>query len=216
MLGILQRSGAFAEELCLPTRNLLPVPAGISDDVATFTEPVAAACGILEQVQPAPGDQVLVVGDGRLGLCCAQVLARTGAAVRIRGRHPERQPLLAQPLEWIAAPSRHSQDLVVEASGDPRALQDALGWLRPRGVLVLKTTAARPAELDLAPLVVDEITLLGSRCGRFAPALEALASGEVQVAPLVDARYPLARAPEALDRAARKGTLKVLIDVVEG
>jgi len=210
VLGILGHGGALAEELSLPTRNLHRVPDGVSDEAATFTEPLAAAFEIPEQV-PVEGVETLVVGDGRLGLLCAQVLRHRGAAVAILGRHPERAAIVDLP--WVRPPSGPAYDLVVEATGHPEVLQDALHWVRPRGAIVLKTTAARSAPLDLAPLVVNEVTLVGSRCGPFEPALELLAAGTVEVEAMIAARFPLDRAAEAMSRAATPGALKVLVDV---
>lgn len=216
VLGILGHGGAFAEEVALPIRNLHPVPDAVGDEAATFTEPLAAAFEVLEQVPVGGHTRALVVGDGRLGLLCAQVLALAGARVDVVGRHPERAGATAGDLRWIDAPSAGEapvHDLVLEATGRPEVLQAALGWVRPRGTLVLKTTAERAAPLDLAPLVVNEVTLVGSRCGPFAPALRALEEGRLDVGALVDARLPLERGAEALDLAARPGVLKVLLEL---
>jgi threonine dehydrogenase-like Zn-dependent dehydrogenase len=219
VLGILGRAGAFAEELVLPARNLHRVPDGVSSEAATFTEPLAAAFEIPEQLDLSAARTALVVGDGRLGLLCAQVLALHGLDVALAGRHPERASLLARdvrpvgPLELGpgAASADERFDLVVEATGSPGVLQAALTRVRPRGTLLLKTTSEAPASLDLAPLVVDEIRLQGSRCGPFEPALAALAAGEVNVEPLIHARFPLHDGVRALERAAAPGTLKVLL-----
>ena len=226
VLGILGRSGAFAEELCLPAANLHVVPDGVCSAAATFTEPLAAAFEITEQVDLSTAPRSLVVGDGRLGLLCAAVLVRAGCDVTLLGRHAERATLLGGGFRHVTrlaggrgggASARAGFDLVVEATGDPRVVQQALGWVRPAGTVVLKTTAARPAELDLAPLVVNEVRLVGSRCGPFAPALAALreAGFADQLAALVDAHYPLAEGAAALARAAEPGVLKVIIDVTE-
>ncbi|MHC4376189.1 MAG: alcohol dehydrogenase catalytic domain-containing protein [Planctomycetota bacterium] len=219
VLGILLRPGAFAEELRLPDANLLEVPEAVSDEAAVFTEPIAAAGAILEQVGDVSGLPTLVVGDGRLGLCCAAVLAIHGARVELLGRHPGRADLLpggvrhlGRPLEAGAPPTRR-YPLVVEASGRPESLAAALAWTEPRGRLVLKTTTERPVELDLAPLVVDEIQLLGSRCGRFDVALEWLASGALDPRPWIAARFPLSQVEQALAEAGRGGVLKVLLDI---
>lgn len=212
VLGILGRSGAFAEELALPLENLHAVPPGVGDEAATFTEPLAAAFEIAEQVELAPGERALVLGDGRLGLLCAQVLALAGLDVTLEGRHPERAAFLPPAVQYArGAPPRKAFDLVVEATGDPQMLAGALERVRPRGTVVLKTTSERPARLDWAPVVVDEVRIVGSRCGPFEPALEALAAGRVEVLPLVQARFPLERGAEALAEAARPGVLKVLI-----
>lgn len=210
VLGILGRPGAFAQELVLPEANLHAVPEGVSDEAATFAEPLAAAFEIAEQVALAPGMDALVLGDGRLGLLCAQVLAVQGVSVALRGRHPERRALLGAGCAYEDEP-RADYDLVVEATGDPASLAAALAAVRPRGTVVLKTTSEGRASLDLAPLVVDEITVVGSRCGPFPPALAALAAGTVAVEPMIAARYPLGRGPEAFEQAARRGVLKVLL-----
>lgn len=218
VLGILGRDGAFADELALPTANLLPVPDAVSDDAATFVEPLAAALATREHLPTGGAPEALVVGDGRLGLLCAWALADAGAKVALLGRHPDRAGLLGpgvrhlgRPLDGRPADRRYP--FVVEASGRVDAVARALAWTAPRGVLVLKTTGAEPATLDLAPLVVNEIRLVGSRCGRFAPALELLAAGRLDPTALLEARYPLERAPEALAHAGRGGVLKVLVDI---
>ena len=222
VLGIVGRPGAFAEELALPTRNLLAVPDGLPDDAAVFVEPLAAAFEIAEQVELLPGMRALVAGDGRLGLLCAHVLAGAGLDVTVDGRHPARAALLPEGArhavglleEGAPAPSDRCE-LVVEATGDPGVLQRALAATAPRGTLVLKTTAERAAPLDLAPLVVDEIRMVGSRCGPYDVALAALAEGRVPVAAMVAGRYPLREGARAIERAGESGVLKVLIDVEE-
>jgi threonine dehydrogenase-like Zn-dependent dehydrogenase len=227
VLGILGHSGAFAEQLALPAVNLLPVPDGVSTDAATFAEPLAAALALTEAVDVVAGQPALVAGDGRLGLLCAHALHSAGAAVTVAGRHPERADLLPPGVAFAEglleddepspptaqAPRRFH--LSVEATGNPDVLPRLLARMAPRGTVVLKTTTERPATLDLAPLVVDELRLVGSRCGRFAPALEVLAAGDVPVERFVDARFPLAQADQALARAAERGVLKVLIDVAQ-
>jgi threonine dehydrogenase-like Zn-dependent dehydrogenase len=217
VLGILGRSGAFAEELRLPAGNLHAVPDEVPTDHAVFAEPLAAAFEIPAQVELVPGQPARVLGDGRLGLLCAQVLALFGVEVALHGRHPERAEHLpagvvhAGPIP--AGDAGERSPLVVEATGDPQVLQQALALVAPRGTLVLKTTSERASALDLAPLVVDEITLVGSRCGPFEPALAALAAGSVTVEPLLHARFPLREGAAAFARAARPGTLKVLLDI---
>jgi threonine dehydrogenase-like Zn-dependent dehydrogenase len=220
VLGILGRPGALAARLALPEENLHAVPEGVSSDAATFTEPLAAAFEILDQCTISSGQRALVAGDGRLGLLCAQVLALAGAEVTLAGRHPERAALLPEGvdhrtglLESGRSPPSMRFDLAVEATGDPGVLQRVLPWVRPRGTLVLKTTSEAAAPLDLAPVVVDEITIVGSRCGRFAPALEALSAGAVEVEGLISARYPLEAADVAFERAAASGSLKVLVAI---
>lgn len=220
VLGILNRSGAFAEELCLPTGNLLVVPDGVSDDLAVFAEPLAAAFQIPAELDLSAVRHALVIGDGRLGLLCAQVLLDAGLHVDLAGRHPERAQLFARRPSFLEgrfepnAPQPPPEwDLVVEATGRPALLASALAAVAPRGTVVLKTTSAESAELDLAPLVIKEVRLVGSRCGHFAPAIAALADGRIRPEGMIDARYPLERGSDALAHAARPGVLKVLIDV---
>ncbi len=221
VLGILGRAGAFAEQLALPSVNLHAVPDGVATDDATFVEPLAAAFEIAEQVDLAAVERALVVGDGRLGLLCAQVLALAGADVTLAGRHPERAALvpaaLAGRVRAVALDDAGAgYDLAVEASGAPETLAAVVPLVRPRGTIVLKTTAERPATIDLAPLVVNELSLVGSRCGPFEPALDALARGAVRVAAMIHGRFPLAQGVEAFARAAQPGVLKILIDVAAG
>lgn len=216
VMGIQGADGAFAEYVRVPVANLHAVPDAVPDARAVFTEPLAAACEILEQVRVDPAASCLVLGDGKLGLLVAQVLAAAGARVRAVGRHPEKLALLARRgiettdvSDWRPEPC----DLVVEATGSADGLRAALAATRPRGTLVLKSTLALHPRVDLAPLVIHEITLVGSRCGPFEPALRALADGRVEVDALISQRVPLARAEEALARAAAPGALKVLIEV---
>ena len=213
-LGINGRDGAFAEYLTLPVANLHPVPDAVSDEVAVFTEPLAAACEILQQVHVRPTDRVIVVGDGKLGLLCAQVLALTGCDLTVVGRHPEKLEIVAR--QGIAAALGNADveggaDVVVEATGNPGGYTTARRLVRPRGAVVLKSTYHGTLDADLTRAVVDEITLVGSRCGPFAPALRLLERGLVKVAPLIQARYTFSEALTAFERAAQPGTLKVLV-----
>lgn len=211
VLGILGRPGAFAESLSLPAVNLHPVPEGVSDEAAVFTEPLAAACALLEALPyVASGTPALVVGDGRLGLLCALVLQNAGAHVTVLGRHPERVERLPS-LRWAKPEPGQQWPIVVEATGALDGPQRALDLVGAKGTLLLKTTLEAPSQLDLARLVVDEISLVGSRCGRFEDALDLLARGAVDPTPLLDAELPLEKGPQALARAAQPGTLKVLI-----
>ncbi len=218
VMGILDADGAFAEHIEVPVENLHEVPEGVRDEAAVFTEPLAAAFEILEQLHVHPGMDCTVLGDGKLGLLVAQVLHTTGARVLCVGKHASKLAFLAK--RGIATAvldswSKKKADLVVEATGSAAGLDLAIAATRPRGKLVLKSTAAPregAARLDLAALVVQEITLVGSRCGSFAPALRALESKSVDVMPLVGARVPLREAERALEMAARPGMLKVLID----
>ena len=216
VMGILNADGALAEQVLVPVANLHAVPDAVPDAHAVFTEPLAAACEVLEQVRVEQGTPCLVLGDGKLGLLVAQVLADAGARVRAVGRHPEKLALLAArgvdtclENDWTPEPTA---PLVVEATGSADGLRLAIAATRPRGTLVLKSTLAEHPRVDLAPLVIHEIQLLGSRCGPFAPALRALAERRVDVEPLISARVPLARAEEALKRAAAPGVIKVLVD----
>jgi threonine dehydrogenase-like Zn-dependent dehydrogenase len=168
---------------------------------------------IAEQVDLVAGARGLVIGDGRLGLLCAHVLAANGLAVDVAGRHPERAGLLATGAAYASGAEDRQYDIVVEATGSPSMFANALARVRPRGTLVMKTTSEAPAQVDLAPLVVNEIQVVGSRCGPFEPALKALAAGAVPVEGFVAARYPLEQGVEALEQAARPGVLKVLLEV---
>lgn len=215
VLGIVSRNGVHAEYARVPLGNLHRVPDGVPDEAAVFTEPLAAALEVLEQVHVRPEDRVLLVGAGRLGQLVGRVLALTGAHTRAVARH-ERQRRL---LEAAGVGCVHEEeagercwDIVVEATGSPSGLEFARRALRPRGTLVLKSTYRGEVTLDLAPFVVDEITVVGSRCGPFPPALELLARGAVDPLPLIEARYPLSRALEAFEVAAAPGSMKVLLE----
>lgn len=213
-LGIRGRDGALAEYFCLPARNLHPVPQGIPDELAVFTEPLAAACEILEQVHVQPSDRVVVVGDGKLGLLAAQVLALTGCDLLVVGHHEKKLAILSArgiSTQLGEGDLAHHADLVVEATGRREGLQTARRLVRPRGTIVLKSTYHGLVEADLSSLVVDEITLVGSRCGPFPAALRLLARGLVDVLPLVEAEYPLGRALAAFEHAGQRGALKVLV-----
>jgi threonine dehydrogenase-like Zn-dependent dehydrogenase len=215
-LGISGRNGAFAEYLTLPVRNLHPVPDTVPDEIAVFTEPLAAACEILQQVHIRPTDRAVVLGDGKLGLLCAQVLALTGCDLITVGHHREKLNLLAQqgiPTAMEGDPIEAGADLVVEATGRPEGYAAARRLVRPRGTIMLKSTYHGSVDADLTMAVVDEITLVGSRCGPFAPALRLLERDIVNVTPLIQARYRLSEALAAFEHAARPGTLKILMDV---
>jgi len=218
-LGIAGRDGAFAEYLTLPVRNLHPVPDNIPDEVAVFAEPLAAACEILEQVHVRPTDRVIVLGDGKLGLLCAQVLALTGCDLTVVGHHREKLALLTQrgiPTALDEKSAEVGADLVVECTGHSGGYAAARRLVRPRGTVVLKSTYHGSIDADLTMAVVDEITLVGSRCGPFGPALRLLDRGLVKVTPLIQARYSLSEALTAFEHAARPGTLKVLVDCHAG
>ncbi|MFB2981573.1 alcohol dehydrogenase catalytic domain-containing protein [Microseira sp. BLCC-F43] len=216
VLGIVNRNGAFAEYLTLPEQNLHPVPDSVPTDVATFTEPVAAALEIQQQVSIRPEDRVLVVGDGKLGQLVAQTLALTGCDLLAVGRHEHKLANLAArgiKTGLADAVTDRAFDLSVECTGNQEGFAIARRALRPRGTLVLKSTYAGHLTFDASSLVVDEITLIGSRCGPFAAALEVLAAGKVDVEPLIQARYPLSEGLTAFARAQERGVLKVLLEI---
>ena len=214
VMGILGADGSFAEYLAVPLANLHAVPDAVSDEAAVFTEPLAAAFEILEQIPVKPGIQAVVLGDGKLGLLCAFVLHQAGAAVTVVGRHDTKLALARKAgmravnlSDW----QPQAVDLVVEATGSPAGLQRAIAAVRPRGTLVLKSTLAEDHTLSLAPLVINEVTVVGSRCGPFPPALAALTLGYVPVSSLIETSYLLSDGIEAVNTAARRGALKVLL-----
>lgn len=219
VLGIVGRDGAHADFLRLPLSNLLPVPDMIVDEHAVFAEPLAAACGIMERVSLKPADHVAVIGDGKLGLLCAQAIALSGASVLLIGKHAEKLRIAERRGIETATPKTSAKrtrefDVVVEASGSPSGFVGALELLRPRGTLVLKSTFQGPGKIDQinqARLVVDEITILGSRCGRFQPALDLLKKGAIDIDSLISEEYPLSRGVHAMERAGKKGILKVFL-----
>ena len=216
VMGIQAADGAFAERLAVPLANLHRVPDAIDDDRAVFVEPLAAAFEILEQVEVASGAQAVVLGDGKLGLLVAQVLALTGADVRAVGRHADKLAILERrgietTRDDAWRPEAEAADVVVDATGSAAAFPRALAATRPRGKLVLKSTVADRPSVDLAPLVIHEIELVGSRCGPFAPALDALARDAIDVGSLVSERVPLARGVDAFERARERGALKILM-----
>jgi threonine dehydrogenase-like Zn-dependent dehydrogenase len=215
VMGILDADGALAERIEVPIENLHEVPEGVRDEAAVFVEPLAAAFEILEQIHVPPGTECTVLGDGKLGLLAAQVLQLAGARVLVVGKHAAKLALLGRrgiDITLRDAWSKAKAEVVVEATGTAAGFEAAVAATRPRGKLVLKSTVAGAATLSLAPLVVQEITVVGSRCGSFGPALRALAAGSVDVMPLVGARVPLRDAERALETAARPGMLKVLVD----
>jgi len=214
VMGILNADGAFAEYVGVPVANLHVVPDDVADEQAVFTEPLAAAFEILTQMQLNPGDDVLVLGDGKLGNLCAQVLRLTGARITALGKHADKLGLIKksgirtmllndwQP-RWF--------DVVVEATGSASGLELALSAVRPRGSLILKSTIAGKHEVSLATIVINEINVIGSRCGPFADALGALAAQQVSVMPLIEKVYSLVDGEEALRHAARAGARKILL-----
>jgi threonine dehydrogenase-like Zn-dependent dehydrogenase len=216
VLGIVGRDGAHAEFLQLPVVNLLPVPDEIRDERAVFAEPLAAAWGITERAQVTKEMRVAVIGDGKLGLLCAQALALTDAPVLLVGKHPEklciaeRRGIETATIETLGGRERQF-DVVVEASGAESGFALALDLLRPRGMLVLKSTFHGATKIDAARIVVDEISIIGSRCGRFAPALDLLKDNRIDVESLISEEYALVDGVRAIERATQRGVLKVLL-----
>lgn len=219
-LGIDRRDGVFADYTRLPIANLHRVPDTVSDDEAVFVEPLAAACQILEQVHLKPTDRVAVLGDGKLGLLCAQVLATTACDLTAIGKHAAKLDILRRRgISAVEIPGVSKTlgisgfDVVVECTGSPTGFDVARQLLRPRGTLVLKSTYEGLPQANLTMIVVDEITVVGSRCGPFAPALRLLAQKRVDVASLIHARYSLREGARALEHAGQPGVLKVLLDI---
>lgn len=215
VLGILNRDGVHSEYTTLPLANLHSVPDSVPDEAAVFTEPLAAALEIQQQVQIRPTDRVLLIGAGRLGQLIAQTLALTGCDLRVLARHPHQQALLeSRKIEIISEREARPRtwDVVVEATGSPSGFELARRAVRPRGILVLKSTYKGDMTVTWSPFVVDEITIIGSRCGPFAPALRLLEHGQVDPTILIADRYPLASALEAIATAQKPGMLKVLLE----
>jgi len=221
-LGIDRRDGAFAEYLMLPVQNLHTVPDNVSDEEAVFVEPLAANFEMLEQVRLRPTDIVVILGDGKMGQLAAQVLTLTGCELAMVGHNPAKLSLVASRgvraylLDDVAHfPLAHERraDVVVECTGSASGLEMALRIVRPRGTLILKSTVAGSSTLNLAPIVIDEIRVQGSRCGPFPPALRALSQKLVDIHPLISARYTLDEGVAAFECAGQKGVLKVLMHV---
>jgi threonine dehydrogenase-like Zn-dependent dehydrogenase len=229
VLGIHSRDGAFADFLSLPARNLIEVPDAISDEEAVFVEPLAAAAGILEQVHIDHATRVAVIGDGKLAQLICRMLAQTGCALMVVGKHHEKLALLedidARRLQlsvvgndstkaraWLDEQGlKQSFDVVVEASGSATGLPMAVALARPRGTVVLKSTHHGETSADMSAVVVNELRIVGSRCGRFAPALDLLARRAVNVRSLISHEYVIEDALEAFRQAAVPSTMKVLL-----
>jgi alcohol dehydrogenase len=226
VLGILGRDGAFAERFTMPERCLVRIPDCVSDEAAVFAEPLAAALHVLDEIDIECVDRAVVIGDGKLGLLIGMVLAQTRIAVTQVGHHAEKLELLRSMGVQVLLESELRRSscaagdrlesvprapLVVEATGSESGLALALELVQPRGKVVLKTTTASPIQVALAPLVVNEVALAGSRCGDVQVAMDWLESGRVDPIPLIAARYPLAQADDALNHAAMRSILKVLV-----
>jgi threonine dehydrogenase-like Zn-dependent dehydrogenase len=216
VLGIVNQPGAFSEYFVLPDRNLHVLPNWVPIERAVFIEPLAAACEILDQVTIPPGETVAVLGDGKLGLLIAQVLAVHGYPVRLFGRHWEKLRVAAAAgvvteLTDGTAPDAEF-DWVVDATGNSEGLRIAASMTRPRGTLILKSTVHGSVSVDMAPIIVNEITLVGSRCGRFEAALPLIEHELIRLEDMITARFPLCEGPSAFARAAERGAMKVLIE----
>ncbi len=217
VLGILNHDGAMADRVAVPERNLHFIPDTIEDRAAVFIEPLAAAYRITEQVEIRAGMKVTVVGDGKLGLLSTWVLKLTGAAVTLVGKHPDKLKLAGEEVATClldeAGKLAWSQDVVVDCTGSTSGLTTALGLVQPCGTLILKTTIAGEHTLSLAPIVIDEVRVIGSRCGPFPPAINALATRQIDVQPLIAAEFTLDEAEEAFRAASRPGARKILLDI---
>jgi 2-desacetyl-2-hydroxyethyl bacteriochlorophyllide A dehydrogenase len=214
VLGIVRQPGAFAEFVLVPQSNLHEIPRELPTEQAVFIEPVAAACEILDQVTISAGTAVAVLGDGKLGLLIAQVLHAHKLKVIHYGRHSDKLKISSDyGIETSTDAERPRKEFayVVDASGSPSGLKEAVALCQPRGTVVLKSTLHGEVPIDTAPVIVDELTLIGSRCGRFAPAIALLRSGRVRVDRLVSGEFTLGEAPAAFTQAAGKGTLKILL-----
>jgi alcohol dehydrogenase len=210
VLGIVNHAGAFREYLTLPERNLRAVPEEMPTERAVFVEPLAAACEILDQVALPCSCEIAVLGDGKLGLLIALVLNAYGHRVHQYGRHQEKLAI-ARRAGIETAPAAKSYDWVVDATGSPEGLRRAVSMTRPRGTVILKSTLHGLVGVDTAPVIVNEITLVGSRCGRFEPALDLLSRKLIPVEEMIADEFRLGEAPRAFERAAEKGVLKVLL-----
>ena len=215
VIGIDRHHGAFTDYLVAPIRNLYEVPDGVSDDAAVFCEPLAAAFEIPEQVTIERNQEIIVLGDGKLGLLIAMALRQVCEHVTLAGRHPDKLALVdSLDIETVLSAQLDrplSADVVVEATGTAGGLQQAMELAKPRGTIVLKSTVADGTALNLAPIVINELTLLGSRCGPFDKALAALEQAKLPVEALIQGRYSLSQGLEAMEHAQKKGTLKILL-----
>jgi len=215
VLGIVKHPGAFREFLTLPIRNLHRVPASIPTEHAVFIEPIAAACEILDQVKIPKGERVAVLGDGKLGLLVSQVLQAKGARVHLFGRHKDKMRLVEPAgVTTEIVPKKlpiAGWPFVVDATGSAEGLRAAVSMCVPRGTVIMKSTVHGLVSIDTAPAIVNEITLVGSRCGRFEAALPLLSAGKIQVGSMISEEFPLKQTPKAFAEAAKKGVLKVLL-----
>lgn len=221
-LGIRGKDGVFAEYTILPVSNLHIVPDTVSDEEAVFVEPLAAAYEMQEQVEIKPAHAILVLGDGKLGLLSALVLNLAGAQVTLAGKHNEKLNIAGnQHIQTVNITAEKQDiekkyDIVIEATGSAEGFEAALRYIKPRGTIVLKSTMASSQKINLAPVVIDEITLIGSRCGPFEPAIQALAQKRIDVKPLISGIYTMGNAQKAFEEARKKENLKIIIDFQSG
>lgn len=217
VLGILNHDGAMADRVCVPSRNLHVVPDQVEDRSAVFIEPLAAAFRITEQFPMGPGLRMAILGDGKLGLLCAWVARLSGASVLLIGKHPEKLALAGEGIETLSVDAsetlHHSLDMVVDCTGSKSGFPAALRLVKPCGTIILKTTVAGDYALDLAPVVIDEVWVIGSRCGPFPKAIDALAHRRIDVSPLIESVLPINQAEEAFRVAGAPGARKVLLQV---
>jgi alcohol dehydrogenase len=217
VMGIDGRDGCFADLVAVPEHNLHELPDTISDEEAVFVEPLAAAYQVIKQFPIERRMNVAVVGSGRLGLLVAQVLATTGCRLEVVGRNPktllfcEKKGIMSKSVDELVP--RADRDLVVECSGSPQGLEVALQLARPRGTIVLKSTYGQSAAINLAPAVIGEVSVIGSRCGPFAEAIRALARKQIDVSSMISRTFRIGRGPEALQAAEDPQNIKVLIEV---
>lgn len=215
VLGILGKDGAFADYLTLPVENLHVIPDSVSNRKAVFAEPLAASFEIMEQVKIGAGERVCVLGDGKLGLLIAQVLHLTGCDITAVGRHREKLYILENRNinTSLGIPQKRVFDIVVDATGSSSALEIALNVVKPKGKIIIKSTVTNRREININRVVIDEITLIGSRCGPFLPALKALESKSIDVEPLISKIYPIEDGIEAIKYASKRGVIKVLLEM---
>jgi threonine dehydrogenase-like Zn-dependent dehydrogenase len=217
VLGIAGKDGTFAEYISVPSRNIHKIPDSIPDNNALFIEPLAAALEILEQVQITTNQRVLIIGDGKLAQLIAHAIVSTGCELYVAGKHPEKLEFLGNlPLSTLLSKELDRAgifDIVVEASGAPDGFSTAVSKVRPRGTIVLKSTYAQPLTFNPAALVIHEITLVGSRCGRFEPAIKFLTEKKPDFNYLIEQHYPINDAKLAFVHAGKKGTRKIIIDM---